>query len=93
MTGRGMPGKDFAVAIAHHANLKINQLKAKQLQKEGIVLSMPWLLTDFGNVSAASAMIAFLRKLRELKSGDHVLFDGFGAGSYYDVVAVELGHK
>ena len=69
MTGRGMPGKDIAVAIVHHANLKINQLKAKQLQKEGIVLSMPWLLTDFGNVSAASAMIAFLRKLRELQAG------------------------
>jgi 3-oxoacyl-[acyl-carrier-protein] synthase III len=54
---------------------------------------MPWLLNEFGNVSAASAMIAFLRKLRELKTGDHVLFDGFGAGSYYDVVAVEIGRK
>jgi 3-oxoacyl-[acyl-carrier-protein] synthase III len=88
-----LPGKDIAVTIAHHANLKINQLKQRQLQKEGITLSMPWLLTDFGNVSAASAMIAFLRKLRELKTGDHVLFDGFGAGSYYDVVAVELGKR
>jgi hypothetical protein len=38
-------------------------------------------------------MIAFLRKLRELKSGDHVMFDGFGAGSYYDVVAVEVGRR
>jgi 3-oxoacyl-[acyl-carrier-protein] synthase III len=93
MSGSGMPGKDIAVAIVHHANLKINLLKLKQLQKEGISMPMPWLLTDFGNVSAASAMIAFLRKLRELKSGDHVLFDGFGAGSYYDVVAVELGHR
>lgn len=88
-----LPGKDIAVAIAHHANLKINLLKAKQLQKEGISIPTPWLVTDFGNVSAASAMIAFLRKLRELKAGDHVLFDGFGAGSYYDVVAVELGIK
>jgi 3-oxoacyl-[acyl-carrier-protein] synthase III len=93
MGGLGMPGKDIAVAIVHHANLKINQLKAKQLQKEGINFPMPWLLTDFGNVSAASAMIAFLRKLRELRSGDHVLFDGFGAGSYYDVLAVELGRR
>ena len=93
VSGMGMPGKDIVIAFAHHANLKINQLKSKQLQKEGISLPMPWLLTDFGNVSAASTMIAFLRKLRDLKSGDHVLFDGFGAGSYYDVVAVELGHK
>jgi len=52
---------------------------------------MPWLLSDFGNVSAASAMIAFLRKLRDLRPGDHIMFDGFGAGTYYDVVAVELG--
>jgi 3-oxoacyl-[acyl-carrier-protein] synthase III len=88
-----IPGKDIVVAIAHHANLKINQLKSKQLQKEGISIPMPWLLSEFGNVSAASAMIAFLRKLRELKTGDHVLFDGFGAGSYYDVVAVEIGKQ
>ena len=40
---------------------------------------MPWLLSEFGNVSAASTMIAFLRKLKALKPGDHVLFDGFGA--------------
>lgn len=86
-----LAGKGLAVAIAHHANFKINQLKAKQLEKEGINLPMPWLLSDFGNVSAASAMIAFLRKLRDLAPGDHVLFDGFGAGTYYDVIAVELG--
>ena len=28
-----------------------------------------------------------------LAPGDHVLFDGFGAGTYYDVLAVEMGHK
>jgi 3-oxoacyl-[acyl-carrier-protein] synthase III len=88
-----MPGKDIAVAFVHHANLKINQLKAKQLQKEGIAIPMPWLLSEFGNVSAASTMIAFLRKLGELRSGDHVMFDGFGAGTYYDVVAVEIGRR
>lgn len=86
-----MPGKELAVAIVHHANYKINLLKAKQLEKEGISLPMPWLLSDFGNVSAASAMMVFLRKLRTLAPGDHVLFDGFGAGTYYDVLAVELG--
>lgn len=89
----GMPGKDIAVAFVHHANLKINLLKAKQLQKEGVEIPMPWLLNDFGNVSAASTMIAFLRKLRDLRVGDHVMFDGFGAGSYYDVVAVEIGKR
>jgi 3-oxoacyl-[acyl-carrier-protein] synthase III len=61
------------------------------LQKEGICFPMPWLLSEFGNVSAASNMIAFLRKLTSLKPGDHVLFDGFGAGTYYDVLAVEMG--
>jgi len=91
MADIGMPGKEIAVAIVHHANLKINQLKEKTLQKDGIQIPMPWLLKDFGNVSAASNMIAFLRKLSSLKPGDNILFDGFGAGTYYDVIAVELG--
>jgi 3-oxoacyl-[acyl-carrier-protein] synthase III len=91
MAELGLPGKELAVAIVHHANLKINQLKGKNLQKEGIHFPMPWLLSEFGNVSAASPMIAFLRKLASLRPGDHVLIDGFGAGTYYDVLAVEMG--
>ncbi|OGN93548.1 MAG: hypothetical protein A2Z71_10605 [Chloroflexi bacterium RBG_13_50_21] len=91
MAEMGMPGKEIAVTIVHHANLKINQLVEKTLHKEGVPISMPWLLNEFGNVSAASNMIAFLRKLQSLHPGDHVLFDGFGAGTYYDVLAVELG--
>ncbi|HET6597000.1 MAG TPA: 3-oxoacyl-[acyl-carrier-protein] synthase III C-terminal domain-containing protein [Anaerolineales bacterium] len=87
----GMAGKSLAVAIVHHANYKINKLKEKHLQNEGIVLPMPWLLSEFGNVSAASNMIAFLRELPNLKPLDHILIDGFGAGTYYDVLAVELG--
>ena len=87
----GMAGKSFAVAIVHHANYKINKLKEKHLQNEGIVLPMPWLLSEFGNVSAASNMIAFLRELPNLKPFDHVLIDGFGAGTYYDALAIELG--
>jgi 3-oxoacyl-[acyl-carrier-protein] synthase III len=87
----GTPERSIAVAIVHHANLKINKLKEKHLQKEGVRLPMPWLLTEFGNVSAASNMIAFLRQLPSLKPGNHILFDGFGAGTYYDVFAVEMG--
>ncbi len=87
----GQSGKSIEVAIVHHANYKINMLKAKQLLKGGIQFPMPWLLNDFGNVSAASCMIAFLRQLQSLKPGDHILFDGFGAGTYYDVMAVALG--
>lgn len=87
----GMAGKSLAVAIVHHANYKINKLKEKHLQNEGIVLPMPWLLSEFGNVSAASNMIAFLRELPNLKPFDHILIDGFGAGTYYDALAVELG--
>jgi 3-oxoacyl-[acyl-carrier-protein] synthase III len=87
----GMAGKTLVVAIVHHANYKINKLKEKQLQGEGIVLPMPWLLSEFGNVSAASNMIAFLRELPNMKPFDHILIDGFGAGTYYDTLAVELG--
>ena len=85
-----MPDKALAVAVVHHANYKINQLKKKHLEKLGISLPMPWLLSEFGNVSAASNMIAFLRQLPQLKPGDHILIDGFGAGTYYDVLAVAL---
>ena len=87
----GMAGKSLAVAIVHHANYKINKLKEKHLQNVGIILPMPWLLSEFGNVSAASNMIAFLRELPNLKPFDHILIDGFGAGTYYDALAVELG--
>lgn len=87
----GIPGKEIAVAIVHHANFKINQLIEKHLQREGIRIPMPWLLRDFGNVSAASNMIAFLRQLSHIKPGDHVLFDGYGAGTYYDVLTVQMG--
>ncbi len=86
----GTPEKKLAVAIVHHANYKINKLKEKQLLKEGISFPMPWLVKDFGNVSAASNMIAFLRQLPQIKPGDHVLIDGFGAGTYYDVLAVKM---
>jgi 3-oxoacyl-[acyl-carrier-protein] synthase III len=91
MADLSLPGKEIAVGIVHHANLKINQLKLKHLAREGVRLPMPWLLSEFGNVSAASNMIAFLRQLPGLKPGDHILMDGFGAGTYYDAFAVELG--
>jgi 3-oxoacyl-[acyl-carrier-protein] synthase III len=91
MEKMGMPDKSIAVAIVHHANYKINKLKEKHLANLGISFPMPWLVSDFGNVSAASNMIAFLRQLPNLKPGDHILFDGFGAGTYYDVLAVSLG--
>ena len=87
----GTPDKPITVAIVHHANFKINQLMAKQLGKVGIRFPMPWLLSEFGNVSAASNLIAFLRQLPKIRAGDNVLFDGFGAGTYYDVMAVALG--
>ncbi|MGB5846475.1 MAG: 3-oxoacyl-[acyl-carrier-protein] synthase III C-terminal domain-containing protein [Anaerolineales bacterium] len=87
----GTIGKSIEVAIVHHANLKINTLKQKNLIKEGINLPMPWVIKEFGNVSAASNMIAFLRELPKMKPGDHIMFDGFGAGTYYDVLVVSLG--
>ncbi|MCE7858843.1 MAG: hypothetical protein DYG86_03535 [Chloroflexi bacterium CFX2] len=91
MERMGNSGKSISMGIVHHANYKINALKAKHLSKLGIEFPMPWLLSDFGNVSAASNIIAFLRNLPKLNLGDHVLFDGFGAGTYYDVMAVSMG--
>ena len=73
------------------ARIKINKLLEKNLLKEGVQFPMPWLLSEFGNVSAASNMIAFLRQLPQLHTGDHVMLDGFGAGTYYDTLVVEIG--
>lgn len=90
MSSRGTPEKDVAMVVVHHANLKINKLLEKHLLNAGIPLEMPWVLSEFGNISAASNMIAFLRQLPGMKPGDHILIDGFGAGTYYDVLVVAL---
>ncbi len=90
MASKGTPDKNIAVTIAHHANLKINLLKEKYLHKAGVPLDIPWLLSEFGNISAASNMVAFLRRLPLMQPGDHILIDGFGAGTYYDVLAAAL---
>ena len=50
VAARGLPDHGITVAIVHHANLKINKLKEKHLNNEGIHIPMPWLLTEFGNV-------------------------------------------
>ena len=89
----GTLGKSIEVGIVHHANLKINSLKEKKLNNLGIFVPMPWVIREFGNVSAASNMIAFLRELPKMKPGDHIMFDGFGAGTYYDVFVVSLGSE
>jgi len=93
MSQLGMIGKSIEVNIVHHANLKINSLLQKNLNQEGINIPMPWVIQEFGNVSAASNMIAFLRELPKMKPGDHILFDGFGAGTYYDVFVVSMGSQ
>ena len=87
----GQASRNISQVVVHHANYKINALKVKHLQKLGINLDFPWVLSEFGNVSAASNMIAFLRQLPTMNVGDHIMFDGFGAGTYYDVFAVSLG--
>jgi 3-oxoacyl-[acyl-carrier-protein] synthase III len=93
MNELGSSGKQRMVAIVHHANYKINHLKDKHLRREGINLEIPWVVSEFGNVSAASNMIAFLRELPKFKPGEHILFDGFGAGTYYDAFTVALGKE
>lgn len=82
--------REFDTVVVHHANYKINQLIKKSLAKLGNDLPMPWVISEFGNVSAASNMIAFLRQLPTMKANDHILLYGFGAGTYYDAVVVEL---
>ena len=83
------PVRDLLVRIVRILVLSLFAIMA--LQNLGIEMAMPWLLSEFGNISAASNMIAFLRQLPSMNLGDHILIDGFGAGTYYDTLAVQLG--
>lgn len=87
----GTAERDIVSVSEHHANLKIIRFLERALRKDGLDIPIPWLLDDFGNVSAASPMIAFLRQQERLEWGDDVMIVGFGAGGFFDVVIGRVG--
>jgi 3-oxoacyl-[acyl-carrier-protein] synthase-3 len=72
--------KDVKVVVPHQANIRIIDAVAERLEveKERMIVN----LDRFGNTSSATIPIAYDELVRSgrLKSGDLVLFTGFGGG-------------
>ena len=83
----GLQPSDIDVLIPHQANLRIVETIARQLQKAGgrpdVVVADD--IVDSGNTSSASIPIALdhMRSAGTVRSGDLMLFVGFGAGLTY----------
>jgi 3-oxoacyl-[acyl-carrier-protein] synthase-3 len=76
----GLTWDDVDLVIPHQANARIIELAARRL---GVGLEKVMINVDrYGNTSAASIPLALCDALEEgrLKSGDHVVLVGFGAG-------------
>lgn len=76
----GLTWDDVELIIPHQANARIIELAARRL---GVALEKMMINIDrYGNTSAASIPLALCDALEEgrLKSGDHVVMVGFGAG-------------
>jgi len=64
---------------------------AKASHRDGATVSLGVTLLGVLWIGIPLAHAVFLRELPDMKPFDHILIDGFGAGTYYDALAVELG--
>jgi 3-oxoacyl-[acyl-carrier-protein] synthase-3 len=80
VTSSGLTVDDIDLIIPHQANDRIIELARRRLQvpPEKIMVN----LSRYGNTSAASIPLALVDAVEEgrVKSGDHLVFIGFGAG-------------
>jgi 3-oxoacyl-[acyl-carrier-protein] synthase-3 len=80
VTKAGLSVDDIALIIPHQANDRIIELARRRLRvpPEKIMIN----IDRYGNTSAASIPLALVEAIEEgrVKSGDHVVFVGFGAG-------------
>jgi 3-oxoacyl-[acyl-carrier-protein] synthase-3 len=80
VTSAGMTVDDIDLIIPHQANDRIIELARRRLRvpPEKIMLN----IERYGNTSAASIPLALVEAVEEgrVKSGDHLVFVGFGAG-------------
>ena len=88
----GLRPSDVDVLIPHQANLRIVETIARQLRKAGgrpdVVVADD--IMESGNTSSASIPLALdhMRAAGTVRSGDVMLFVGFGAGLTYAGQAV-----
>lgn len=92
----GNPDEWFDGVIMHHANYKIAESQSRRLERVyGLELDLTkhFIVREFGNVSAASPMISWLKQADRMKEGTRWLFVGYGAGGYYDTIIAEVPKK
>ena len=90
LAAAGLTMDDIAYIIPHQANGRIIEGIAKKLR---IDISKFYINIDkFGNTSSASIPIAFDEMMAKglLKSGDKVIFAGFGGGLTWGCILIEL---
>ncbi|MDW8252637.1 MAG: beta-ketoacyl-ACP synthase III [Chloroflexota bacterium] len=87
----GLDLAEVDMIVAHQANERILRSAAKQLGLPGRKFYQN--LQRYGNTSAASIPIAFTEAVEEgkIRSGDKVIFVGFGGGLAWGAVLVQFG--
>jgi 3-oxoacyl-[acyl-carrier-protein] synthase-3 len=84
----GLTWDDIDLIIPHQANARITELAMRRLGVEPEKMMVN--IDRYGNTSAASIPLALCEALEEgrLKSGDHVVLVGFGAGLTWAAAAL-----
>jgi 3-oxoacyl-[acyl-carrier-protein] synthase-3 len=88
VSASGLTPDDIALIIPHQANDRIIEMARRKLRvpEEKMMIN----IDRYGNTSAASIPLALVDAIDEgrLKSGDHVVFVGFGAGLTWAAAAL-----
>jgi len=85
--------KDIDLVVPHQANLRIIDSLAKKLHlaKEKVFIN----IHKYGNMSAATALVAFVEAIEEgqVKPHSHVLLPAFGGGLTWSAHIVKFGKR
>jgi 3-oxoacyl-[acyl-carrier-protein] synthase III len=86
------PDRSINLVYAHHPNKTINNNVAKNLERRGHALNIPWV--DFtSNSSAAESSKVFTQLLEKIHTGDIVAGFAYGAGGSVAAYTAEVGSR
>lgn len=68
-----------ARGVFHHPSIGVHHMLTGRLENAGISFPIPWVVKD-GNSSAATALIARVRTLEDIKEGETEFVAAYGAG-------------
>jgi hypothetical protein len=75
----------------HHMNKSIMQKMDRQMIRDGLPFQLEWMFSEYGNISAASALMHLVRS--ELKQGDIIALHGLAIGGFYATDFFRIGPK